>query len=162
MATAFSAAPTMPHHAPAPYQHHAYRKSIQYSPTGAAITTPTTPVSPPSPATPQLPLARHQGIYQPRTAIGIPAALRKTEKPGSKSPPQVDSGVGSPNSGWNVNGGFSAGASNGHATPIGSQDLQSLYHPVPLSPVAGPITRNHWQVRRFLSVLSFPGNFLAR
>lgn len=152
MATTFSTAPAVPamqQHAHAPYQQHAYRKSTQYSPNGAAITTPTN-LSPTSPRNTQLPLARHQGIYQPRTAIGIPAALRKTEKPGSKSPPQVDSGVGSPNSGWNVNGGFGTGARDGTATPIGNQDMQSLYNAVPMSPVAGPITRNHWQVRSLL------------
>lgn len=151
MATTFSTAPAIQHHAPAPYHHHAYRKSTQYSPTSPTVNTPTT-VSPTSPRTPQLPLPRHQGIYQPRMAIGIPAALRKTEKPGSKTPPQVDSGVGSPNSGWNVNGGFSAAASHGHATSTGTHDIHTLYQAVPMSPVAGPITRNHWQVRCFLCV----------
>lgn len=149
MATTFSTAPAMSQHAHAPYQQHAFRKSTQYSPTSTTMNTPTN-VSPTSPRNTQLPLARHQGIYQPRTAIGIPAALRKTEKPGSKSPPKVDSGMSSPSSGWNVNGGFSTGAQDGHATPIGNEDMQSLYNDTPMSPVAGPITRNHWQVRCFV------------
>ncbi|CBX94191.1 hypothetical protein IAQ61_005342 [Plenodomus lingam] len=153
MATTFSTAPAMSQHAHAPYQQHAFRKSTQYSPTSTTMNTPTN-VSPTSPRNTQLPLARHQGIYQPRTAIGIPAALRKTEKPGSKSPPKVDSGMSSPSSGWNVNGGFSTGAQDGHATPIGNEDMQSLYNDTPMSPVAGPITRNHWQADGSTSVCS--------
>lgn len=158
MATAYSTATAIPQHAP--YQQHAYRKSGQYSPTGSAMHTPAN-VSPTSPRTTHLPLARHQGIYQPRTAIGIPAALRKTEKPSSKSPPKVDSGVSSPNSGWNINGPF-GGANDGTTTPvsqIGNEDLQSLYNDGPMSPVAGPITRNHWQV--CISHLLFPMPLLA-
>ena len=147
MATAFSTATTIPQ--PAPYQHHVYRKSAQYSPTGSAMHTPTN-VSPTSPRATQLPLARHQGIYQPRTAIGIPAALRKTEKPGTKSPPHIDSVVSSPNNGWAAGGAWGQMARDGSSTPvsqIGNEDMQSLYHDSPMSPVAGPITRNHWQVR---------------
>lgn len=146
MATTFSTATAIPQ--PAAYQTHMYRKSTQYSPTGSASNTPIN-VSPTSPRTTQLPLGRHQGIYQPRTAIGIPAALRKTEKPSSKSPPKVDSGVGSPNGGWITNGPYNPALNDGAATPvsqIGNEDMQSLYSDVPLSPVAGPITRNHWQV----------------
>lgn len=148
MATQFSTATTIPpHHAP--YQHHAYRKSTQYSPNGSATNTPMN-VSPTSPrtSTTTLPLQRHQGIYPSRTAIGVPAALRKTEKPGSKSPPRLDSGVGSPSSGWQVNAGIQA-SNDGVATPIsqvGNEDMRSIYNDVPMSPTAGPITRNHWQV----------------
>ncbi|KAH7080855.1 hypothetical protein FB567DRAFT_562406 [Paraphoma chrysanthemicola] len=147
MATQFSTATAIPQHAP--YQHHAYRKSTQYSPNGSATNTPIN-VSPTSPrTTTPLPLQRHQGIYQPRTAIGVPAALRKTEKPGGKSPPKLDSGVGSPNSGWNVNGGITPVTTNGSATnvsQVGSEDMNSIYNDVPMSPTAGPITRNHWQL----------------
>ncbi|KAI4948270.1 hypothetical protein J4E91_006265 [Alternaria rosae] len=155
MATTFSTATAIPQHAP--YQHHAYRKSThsQYSPTHSGINTPAN-VSPTSPRTTHLPLARHQGIYQPRTAIGIPAALRKTEKPSSKSPPKVDSGVSSPNQGWSA-GTYGWVANEGNATPvsqIGNEDMQSLYNAEPLSPVAGPITRNHWQADGSTSVCS--------
>jgi hypothetical protein len=151
MATTFSTATAIPQHAP--YQHHAYRKSnmSQYSPTGSAINTPTN-VSPTSPrtttTTTQLPLTRHQGIYQPRTAIGIPAALRRTE-PIDKSPPKVDSGVSSPNNAWSIHSSFGQYANESSGTPvsqIGNEDMLSLYNAEPLSPVAGPITRNHWQV----------------
>jgi hypothetical protein len=149
MATQFSTATAIPQQH-APYQHHAYRKSAQYSPNGSASNTPMN-ISPTSPRTTstQLPLQRHQGIYQPRTAIGIPAALRKTERPSSKSPPKPDSGVGSPNSGWQVNGGIPQVATDGIATPnsqVGNEDMISIYNDAPLSPTAGPITRNHWQV----------------
>ncbi|KAI4673528.1 uncharacterized protein J4E88_008583 [Alternaria novae-zelandiae] len=155
MATTFSTATAIPQHAP--YQHHAYRKSThsQYSPTHSGVNTPAN-VSPTSPRTTHLPLARHQGIYQPRTAIGIPAALRKTEKPSSKSPPKVDSGVSSPNQGWSA-GTYGWVANEGSATPvsqIGNEDMQSLYNAEPLSPVAGPITRNHWQADGSTSVCS--------
>jgi hypothetical protein len=146
MATQFSTATAIPQHAP--YQHHAYRKSAQYSPNGSAHNTPMN-ISPTSPRTTTLPLQRHQGIYQPRTAIGIPAALRKTEKPSSKSPPKPDSGVGSPNSGWQVNGGLPQLPNDGNVTPssqVGNEDMISIYNDAPLSPTAGPITRNHWQV----------------
>ena len=156
MATTFSTATAIPQHAP--YQHHAYRKSThsQYSPTNSGMNTPAN-ISPTSPRNTQLPLARHQGIYQPRTAIGIPAALRKTEKPGSKSPPKVDSGLSSPNSGWSTSGAYGWAANDGSATPvsqIGNEDMQSLYNAEPLSPVAGPITRNHWQVRYCTRLIS--------
>ncbi|KAH7406893.1 hypothetical protein DE146DRAFT_778472 [Phaeosphaeria sp. MPI-PUGE-AT-0046c] len=147
MATQFSTATAIPQQH-APYQQHAYRKSTQYSPNGSASNTPIN-ISPTSPRTTQLPLQRHQGIYQPRTAIGIPAALRKTEKPSSKSPPKLDSGVGSPNSGWQVNGALTQGPTDGSATPssqVGNEDMMSIYNDAPLSPTAGPITRNHWQV----------------
>ncbi|CAI9632653.1 zinc fyve-like protein [Alternaria burnsii] len=162
MATTFSSATAIPHntHAHAPYQHHAYRKSThsthsQYSPTNSGLNTPAN-ISPTSPRTTHLPLARHQGIYQPRTAIGIPAALRKTEKPSSRSPPKVDSGVSSPSQAWSA-GAFGWVANEGSATPgsqIGNEDMQSLYNAEPLSPVAGPITRNHWQADSSTSVCS--------
>jgi hypothetical protein len=159
MATTFSTATAIPQHAP--YQHHAYRKSThsQYSPTGSGVNTPAN-VSPTSPRNTHLPLARHQGIYQPRTAIGIPAALRKTEKPSSKSPPKVDSGLSSPNQSWSA-GAYGWVANEGSATPashIGNEDMQSLYSAEPLSPVAGPITRNHWQV----CIAAFPTCSLCR
>lgn len=148
MATTFSTTTAFPQ--PAPYQHHAYRKSThsQYSPTNSGINTPTN-ISPTSPRNTQLPLARHQGIYQPRTAIGIPAALRKTERPASKSPPKQDSTTDSTSNAWSTSAGFGWAANDGNITPgsqIGNEDMQSLYSHEPLSPVAGPITRNHWQV----------------
>lgn len=158
MATTFStttATTTFAQHAP--YQHHAYRKSThsQYSPTNSAINTPAN-ISPTSPRNTHLPLSRHQGIYQPRTAIGIPAALRKTERPASKSPPKQDSGAESNNTNpWSTNAGFGWAANDGTITPIshiGNEDMQSLYSPEPLSPVAGPITRNHWQVCYYYSL----------
>lgn len=154
MATTFPATTATAIPQNAPYQHHAYRKSGQYSPNGSAINTPMN-VSPTSPRTTHLPLNRHQGIYQPRTAIGIPAALRKTEKPGSKSPPKIDSAHTSPSNGWSATGPF---ANDGSATPtsynIGNEDMQSIYNEAPLSPVAGPITRNHWQADGSTSVCS--------
>lgn len=161
MATTFSTTTTttttFPQHAP--YQHHAYRKSThsQYSPTNSAINTPAN-ISPTSPRNTHLPLSRHQGIYQPRTAIGIPAALRKTQRPASKSPPKQDSGAESNNTNpWSTNAGFGWAANDGSITPIshiGNEDMQSLYSPEPLSPVAGPITRNHWQVCYYYSLFS--------
>ncbi len=131
-----------------PYQQHAYRKSTQYSPNN---TTPNTPlnVSPTSPRTSQLVMPRHQGIYQPRMAIGVPAALRKTEKPWKISPPRADSGLASPTNTWSVNGPFGQDTTAGSASPIpqiAHGDMVNAYNDVPLSPVAGPITRNHWQV----------------
>jgi len=153
MATTFSTATAIPQqHQHAPYQHHAYRKSTnsQYSPTNSGMMNPPANISPTSPRSSQLPLARHQGIYQPRTAIGIPAALRKTEKPANRSPPRPDSALASPNNGWSVGSAYAWNANEGSATPIsqiGNEDMQSLYNAEPLSPVSGPITRNHWQVR---------------
>jgi hypothetical protein len=143
---AIQTATAIPQHAP--YQQHAYRKSMQYSPTGSAANTPVN-VSPTSPRSSHLPLQRHQGIYQPRTAIGVPAALRRTERPNSKSPPKLDSGVGSPNSAWLVNTGTPHAAHEGSSTPrsqVANEDMRSIYNDMPLSPTAGPITRNHWQV----------------
>ncbi|KAF1935200.1 hypothetical protein EJ02DRAFT_143565 [Clathrospora elynae] len=158
MATTFSAATAIPQNAP--YQQHAYRKSMQaqYSPTASGLNTPNN-ISPTSPRTmqQQLPLTRHQGIYQPRTAIGIPAALRKTERPASKSPPKVDSANGSPN--WSTKCSFGQLADDSKATPvsqIGNEDMLSLYNAEFLSPVVGPITRNHWQADSSTSVCSAP------
>ncbi|EFQ93261.1 hypothetical protein PTT_09420 [Pyrenophora teres f. teres 0-1] len=152
MATTFSTATAIPQqHQHAPYQHHAYRKSThsQYSPTNSAMMNAPANISPTSPRnTTQLPLGRHQGIYQPRTAIGIPAALRRTEKPANKSPPKTDSALNSPNHGWSVGGPYAWNANESSATSItqvGNEDMKSLYNDEPLSPVSGPITRNHWQ-----------------
>lgn len=146
MATALSNAATVPQHAP--YQQHAYRKSTQYSPTATTSNTPAN-VSPTSPHTTQFVLPRHQSIYQPRTAIGVPAALRKTERPGNKSPPKIDSGVASSQNCWAVGDAFGQVPNTGSMTPIsqvGHEDMLNLHNDSPLSPVAGPITRNHWQV----------------
>ncbi|RMZ73123.1 FYVE domain [Pyrenophora seminiperda CCB06] len=159
MATTFSTATAIPQqHQHAPYQHHAYRKSThsQYSPTNSGMMNPPANISPTSPRTSQLPLARHQGIYQPRTAIGIPAALRKTEKPANRSPPKVVAPLNSPNPEWVVGRAYSWNP-NERATSvsqIGNEDMQSLFNPEPLSPVSGPITRNHWQADGSTSVCS--------
>ncbi|KAL5115702.1 hypothetical protein ACEQ8H_006414 [Pleosporales sp. CAS-2024a] len=156
MATRFSTATAIPQHAP--YQHHGYRKSTQYSPNASAVSTPPGNVSPTSPRSTQLALQRHQGIYQPRTAIGIPAALRKTEKP-TRSPPKADSGVGSPNSGWHVHGRLSRTGTDDSATPsarVGNEDMLSIYNQEPLSPIAGPITRNHWLLASWCHLCTFP------
>jgi hypothetical protein len=143
-----------------PYQH-AYRKSAQYSPPGSVMNTPTNI----SPTSQQLPLARHQGIYQPRTAIGIPAALRKTQRPGSKSPPKVDSAASSTYNGWSAGSAYGWTANEINTTlvsQIGNEDMQSLYNAEPLSPVAGPITRNHWQVCCCTFLIYYAAVSLAR
>ena len=155
MATQFSTATAIPQ--PAPYHHHAYKKSAQYSPTGTAINT-SMNVSPTSPYDAQGPLQYHRGIRPLKTAIGVPAALRRTEHPGKQSPPKFDSVCGSPNSGWAVNGGFPS-SNDGNTTPasqVGNEDMHSIYNDVPMSPIAGPITRNHWQTDSSTTACSAP------
>lgn len=142
MATQFSTATAIPSH-PAPYQHHAYHKSAQYSPTGTPMN-----ISPTSPRETPSMLQYHRSIRPVKQALGVPAALRKTERPAKQSPPKHDSACASPNSGWAVNGGFPT-TNDGAATPVSrvnTEDLHSIYNEMPMSPIAGPITRNHWQV----------------
>lgn len=143
MATQFSTATAIPSH-PAPYQHHAYRKSTQYSPTGTPLN-----ISPTSPRETTHMLHYPRTIRPVKQAMGVPAALRKTERPAKHSPPEHDSACASPNGGWAVNGGFPS-VNDGAATPVSqvnNEDMHSIYNEMPLSPIAGPITRNHWQVR---------------
>ncbi|KAF2660094.1 hypothetical protein K491DRAFT_590019 [Lophiostoma macrostomum CBS 122681] len=135
---------------PAPYQHHAYKNSAHYAPLGSGANTPTN-VSPTSPRSiahlPRDPFQVPQ-IGDRKKAIYVPAALRRTEKPLRQSPPKVDSAVNTPDGSWG------SGAASGHSAADGSstvsriatEDLNSIYGDVPLSPITGPITRNHWQV----------------
>ncbi|KAF2794439.1 hypothetical protein K505DRAFT_304032 [Melanomma pulvis-pyrius CBS 109.77] len=132
---------------PAPYQHHAYKTSAHYTPMGSGANTPTN-VSPTSPRSTHLPLhARVVPTIEPRKPpIYVPAALRRTEKPGRQSPPKVDSAVESTNSSWSTGAGV--GPMGDLASPISrimTEDVNSIYNDTPLSPIAGPITKNHWK-----------------
>lgn len=142
MATQFRSAPAMPaNHAP--YQHHAYRKSTHYSPTG----TPTPMnVSPSSPRDVSNLLKYHQATRPSKQALGVPAVFRRTDF--RQSPPKYDSACASPNSGWAVNGGFPStnGGVDSPVAQVNNEDMHSIYNEMPMSPIAGPITRNHWQV----------------
>ncbi|KAF2124680.1 hypothetical protein P153DRAFT_301284 [Dothidotthia symphoricarpi CBS 119687] len=154
MATQYSTAVSQP----APYQRHAYRKSAQYSPTGSAMHTPMN-ISPSSPRNTQAPMhqQQHMGIRPLKTAIGVPAALRKTERPIKQSPPKVDSARTSPNNGWVGGSPFGQLSNDRAVTPVsqvGNEDMHSIYNDVPMSPTAGPITRNHWQADGSTSVCS--------
>lgn len=152
MATQFSTATAIPSHT-APYQHHAYRKSTQYSPTGTPMN-----ISPTSPRDTQSMLNYHKSIRPAKQALGVPAALRRTERPVKQSPPKHDSACASPNGGWAVNGGFPS-ISDGAATPVSqvnNEDMHSIYNEMPMSPIAGPITRNHWQVRYYFFLICCP------
>ncbi|KAF2621468.1 hypothetical protein BU25DRAFT_238208 [Macroventuria anomochaeta] len=152
MATQFSTATAIPSH-PAPYQHHAYRKSAQYSPTGTPMN-----ISPTSPRETNNMLKYHQSIRPAKQALGVPAALRRTERPIKQSPPKHDSACASPNGGWAVNGGFPS-MNDGAATPVSQvnhEDMHSIYNEMPMSPIAGPITRNHWQADSSTPTCSAP------
>ncbi|KAL1598802.1 hypothetical protein SLS60_007944 [Paraconiothyrium brasiliense] len=145
MSTQFSGAAVAAQHNP--FQH-AYKKSALYSQIDSGSNTPMN-VSPTSPRTmnhlPTYP--QHAPPLRPLKTPGyIPAALRRTEKPAGRSPPNVDSGIDTPNTSWSTGGLF--GQSTGDTTPISrvaTEDMRSIYDDTPLSPVAGPITRNHWQ-----------------
>jgi hypothetical protein len=105
-------------------------------------------ISPSSPRETAGQMHYHKSIRPLKTAIGVPAALRKTERPAKQSPPKYDSACASPNGGWAVNGGF-ASMNDGTSTPVSqvnNEDMHSIYNETPMSPIAGPITRNHWQV----------------
>lgn len=148
MATDFSTATLVSQ--PAPYQHHGYKNSATYTPMASNTPMNSSPTSPRSTSH----LSAHPNyvpqIRPPKAAIYVPAALRKTEKPGRQSPPKIDSAVDSPNSSWGSGGGFGQTAGDGTPTlpRIATEDLNSIYGDIPLSPVTGPITRNHWQVRK--------------
>jgi hypothetical protein len=157
MATTFSN-PTVASQ-PTLYQH-AYKKSAQYSTMGSGANTPTN-VSPTSPhITGHFPAhAHHAPTIRPlKTPIYVPAALRRTEKRGRQSPPKIDSANDTPNGSFTAAGPFSQVA--GDATPISpitriaTEDWNSIYDNAPLSPVSGPITKNHWQVRFVLLIFS--------
>lgn len=147
MSTQFSgAAVTVQHN---PFQH-AYKKSALYSQMDSGSNTPMN-VSPTSPRTmSHLPAyTQHAPPLRPlRTPDYIPAALRRTQKPGGRSPPNTDAASDTPNTSWGSSG-LSA-QTPGDITPlsrIATEDMRSIYDDTPLSPVTGPITRNHWQVR---------------
>jgi hypothetical protein len=160
MATTFANTTAAPQ--PNPYQHN-YKKSAQYteySGMGSGANTPTH-TSPPSPRTvANFPAhSQHAPPIRPlKTPIYVPAALRRTEKPGRQSPPKIDSANHTPTGSFNASGSTSQVA--GDVTPISpisriaTEDWNSIYDNAPLSPVAGPITKNHWQVCFF--PLHFP------
>jgi hypothetical protein len=147
MSTQFSGAAVAVQHNPFG---HAYKKSALYSQMESGPNTPIN-VSPTSPrTTSHLPTyPQHAPLLRPLKTPGyIPAALRRTEKPGGRSPPSADSGSDTPNTSWSTGG--SLGQTPGDITPISriaTEDMRSIYDDTPLSPVTGPITRNHWQVR---------------
>ncbi|KAF2266488.1 hypothetical protein CC78DRAFT_578190 [Lojkania enalia] len=147
MATDFSTATIVSQ--PAPYQHHAYKTSMNYTPMGSGSNTPMNS-SPTSPRTnPNPPLYGHHApqIRPQKAPIYVPAALRKTENPVRQSPPK-DSRVNSPDSSLGSGAGIWQAAVDGAQSPalrIATEDMHSIYNDTPLSPIAGPITRNHWQ-----------------
>lgn len=137
---------------PTPYQH-AYKKSGQFTATSSGANTPTN-VSPTSPRTvgPFASHAHHAPPIRPlKTPIYVPAALRRTEKPTRQSPPKVDSANHTPTNSIGAGGPLSLSQAAGDGTPmspvsrIANEDWHSIYENAPLSPVAGPITKNHWQ-----------------
>lgn len=135
---------------PAPYQQHAYKRSATYTPIDSGMTTPTN-VSPTSPRSSTLPIHNHAPqIRRPKNPIYVPAALRRTELPSRQSPPKVDSVMDSPNGSWGSGPGCAPVAGDGSASlpMIATEDLNTIYNDMPLTPVAGPITRNHWAVRQ--------------
>ncbi|KAF2194629.1 hypothetical protein K469DRAFT_725896 [Zopfia rhizophila CBS 207.26] len=145
MATDFSTAPGVPQ--PAPYQHHAYKTSTHYSPMGSGANTPAN-ISPTSPRTVANPptLPNHAPQIRPmKPPIYVPAALRRTEKPGRQSPPKVDSAVDSADSSWSTGAGFRQTTGDSVDSGISRIVTEELNNDVPLSPITGPITRNHWQ-----------------
>ncbi|KAF2735656.1 FYVE-domain-containing protein [Polyplosphaeria fusca] len=140
---------------PAPYQHHAYKTSSQHTPTGLATST-SSDSSPTSPRTTVHPLHVPQ-IRPQKNPIYVPAALRRTEKPARQSPPKHDSVVEIPDGTWSAGVGLGRAMGDGTQSPlarIATEDLNSIYSGTPLSPVAGPITRNHWQPDSSTSVCS--------
>lgn len=146
MATHFSTAAVAAQ--PTTFQH-GYKKSALYGQVDQGVHTPMN-VSPSSPRTTgQLAnYPQHAPSIRPlRTPNYIPAALRRTEKPAGRSPPKAEQGPDALNTSWSTSGSFPQ--SPGEMTPISriaTEDMRSIYES-PLSPVTGPITRNHWQVR---------------
>ncbi|ORY16384.1 hypothetical protein BCR34DRAFT_584331 [Clohesyomyces aquaticus] len=155
MATDFSTATVAPQ--PAPYQQHAYKTSAHYTPMASGANSPMN-VSPTSPRstmgmTRDFPTALQTKYIPPirprKGPLYVPAALRKTETPGRQSPPKVDSAVDSPDGSWSTGGGVRRSTSDivvPYPAAIDTADMHSMYNEAPLSPVAGPITRNHWQL----------------
>ncbi|KAF2641850.1 hypothetical protein P280DRAFT_286554 [Massarina eburnea CBS 473.64] len=143
MATQFSNATVAPQ--PTPY-HHAYKKSGQYTPVHSSGNSPLT-VSPTSPhdASHLYTHTHHAPPLRPlKTPLYVPAALRRTEK--RQSPPKADIRVDTPNSSWSTKSSFGSGAGDiSPITRVQTEDINSIYNDMPLSPIAGPITRNHWQ-----------------
>lgn len=149
MATDFSTATVVSQ--PALYQHNAYKTSTNYTPMGSGSNTPlnSSPTSPRNNGNPAL-YGNHAPQIRPqKVPIYVPAALRKTEKPARQSPPRDDFPANSPESSWGPGSGFGQVAGDGAQSPvlrIATEDLHSIYNDTPLSPIAGPITKNHWQV----------------
>ncbi|KAF2715769.1 hypothetical protein K504DRAFT_469884 [Pleomassaria siparia CBS 279.74] len=134
---------------PAPYHQHAYKTSAHYNTSmGSGANTPAN-ISPTSPRSTHLHLNRIVPTIEPRkTPVYVPAALRRTEKPNKHSPPKVDSTMVSPNNSWSTGANVGTPLGDGMPSPISrihTEDLNSLYNDAPLSPTAGPITKNHWQ-----------------
>ena len=109
--------------------------------------------------------AHHAPLIRPlKTPIYVPAALRRTEKPGRQSPPKIDSANHTPSGSFSIASSFSQALAD--ATPvspisrIATEDWNSIYETTPLSPVAGPISKNHWQVRCIFLVISLPSPLL--
>jgi hypothetical protein len=65
--------------------------------------------------------------------------------------------VNTPDGSWGSGAASGQSAADGISTVsrIATEDLNSIYGDVPLSPITGPITRNHWQVRSLLSLISY-------
>ncbi|KAF2271882.1 FYVE-domain-containing protein [Westerdykella ornata] len=145
--TTTTATTTIPQ--PAPYQHHVYKGSAHYTPMASAANTPVN-LSPTSPRS-----TSHLAMYgqhppqirRPKNPIYVPAALRKTEVPARQSPPKGDAGLDTAAGTWRpgLNGGPFAGDGASTISLITTEDLNSIYGDAPMSPVSGPITRNHWQ-----------------
>lgn len=146
---------------PTPYQH-AYRKSAQYAPINFGANTPmnASPTSPRSSIMSQPPTHQPNGPHlRPlKTPLYIPAALRRTENT-RPSPPKCDTPVDS----WNPQSPFGAGPGDaGPLARIATEDLNSIYNDGPLSPISGPITRNHWQVRTIFQFSPLPSLLFLR
>ncbi|KAF2466245.1 uncharacterized protein BDR25DRAFT_76893 [Lindgomyces ingoldianus] len=149
MATDFSTATVAPQ--PALYQHHAYKTSAHYTPMGSGSNTPAN-ISPTSPRS-AAHLPTHPNYAPPirpmKPPLYVPAALRKTEKSARPSPPKVDSVVDTPDGSWSAGAGLRRPTNDTIDTSLSripTEDMHSIYNDMPLSPIAGPITRNHWQL----------------
>lgn len=145
------------------YQHHKYNNSAHYTPMHSGANTPmnVSPTSPRSTSHFSMHPNHAPQIRRPKNPIYVPAALRRTEKPQRQSPPKVDSGVETPSGSWGSGAGNGplagdGSGSNTNLSLITHEDMNSIYGDAPLSPVTGPITRNHWQVRFFPFSSFFP------
>ncbi|KAF2010976.1 hypothetical protein BU24DRAFT_355800, partial [Aaosphaeria arxii CBS 175.79] len=133
----------------APYQQHGYKNSTNYQPTMRSGNTSPLNSSPASPGSnsnlPQYPNYPTQ-LRPQKPPIYVPAALRRTQRP-NQSPPKVDSVMDPTESPWMNSFPQSPGV-DGSPSPfprISTEDLHSIHEDTPLSPVCGPITKNHWQ-----------------